>query len=132
MVSSDVFAVAMCHRWYISSRKHSLELFFSIVVVAMVVVVLLVLLSLLYLLFCSLLFFEKIYLFLFMFSQSCFSLVFEKKRQRMIGRECVRARFLRTSLVDLFNEFALFFETFHFNLFSTLLNCITFFLLRLK
>lgn len=75
----------------------------------------------------------EIYLFLYAFACCAFFVVviavavsaaFSVFCIRM--RECVRALSFGLLYVDLFNEFVLFFETFHFNLFSTLLNCITY------
>lgn len=131
MVSSDAFAVAMCHRWLYFVQETFAQTFLLNHDGSGKVVVLLLRFTYY---FCWLLFAEK-FIYFFMLSRAvrsffvvviavAVSAAFSVFCNRM--RECVRALSFGLLYVDLFNEFALFFETFHFNLFSTLLNCITY------
>lgn len=116
---------------YISSRKHSPKLFFSIMMVRgrwlccyYVLLIIFVGFCSLRNLFISLCFRVLCVFFVVVVIAVAVSAAFSVFCNRM--RECVRALSFGLLYVDLFNEFALFFETFHFNLFSTLLNCITY------
>lgn len=123
---------------YISSRKHSPKLFFSIMMVRGRWLCCYYVLLIIFVSFCSLrnlfisLCFRVLCVFFVVVIAVAVSAAFSVFCNRM--RECVRALSFGLLYVDLFNEFALFFETFHFNLFSTLLNCITyaFFIFYLK